>query len=101
MQELLKSGLGTSLQFQKVLTDLWQNHPANVVLDWWSNSPLGEYYCDLAIDMALKMYYWPMYLAGQESMVSEWLNQLLAGNLCRPGQSLRPMTQVVGSPETV
>lgn len=101
MQELLKSGLGTSLQLQKVYNDLWQNHPSNILLDWWARSPLGEYYCDLALDLALKMYYWPMYLAGQESIMSEWANQLLAGNLCQPGQVSRPMNQAVEKPDTV
>lgn len=77
-----------------------QYHPSIVVLDWWANSPLGIYWCDLAVNVALKMYYWPTYLAGQESVMSEWFNQLLSGNLCHPGPISRPMTQATERPDT-
>lgn len=101
MQEIFKSWLGLYAQLQKNSTDWLQYHPAMTIADAWADSPLGEYYCDLLLDLWLKMYYWPMFMVGQESQTTEWLNQLLTGNLCSPGSVSRPTTQAAEHPDTV
>lgn len=101
MEDLLKSGLGLSLHLQKFYLNCLQHSATNQVIDWWAKSPLGEYYCDSAIDLALKMYYWPMYVAGREDQISEWFNRLLMTNLCHTGQLPRPTNQAAAIPDTV
>lgn len=86
MQELLKHCLEISLQVQKNNIKLLQHNPAVAITEYWIDSPIGQYYCDLLLDLSLKTYYWPMYLAGQEGKISEWFKPLLTGNLCRPGE---------------
>jgi len=101
MQDFVKTGLGLAVEIQKACQEAMQNHPLNIWLDYWMDTPLGQYYCDLGVDIALRIHYWPMYLAGQESHMTEWFSQLLSGNLCPPGPKTRPMTQVAETPDTV
>ena len=101
MQELFKSMLGLSLEMQKAYTNCFQHSPAISMIDYWANTPIGEYYCDLALDLFLKMHYWPMYLAGREDQTNRWFSQLLSGNVCSPGVTSRPMTQAEASSGTV
>lgn len=39
---------------------------------------------DIWVSQMLKVYYWPLYLAGQEDAISQSLKQLLRGNICSP-----------------
>jgi hypothetical protein len=45
------------------------------------SNPVIEYMLDMQMDMALKMYYWPAFVAGN---MDNWTDIVRPYNICRP-----------------
>lgn len=44
----------------------------------------AEIWYDVYVSQMLNVYYWPLFLAGQEDAVSQNIKQFLRGNICNP-----------------
>jgi hypothetical protein len=63
----------------KVWTDY--NNLVLRLLDPLFDNPVAEYIADKQVDILLKMYYWPAFMAGN---MDNWSDIMKPYNICRP-----------------
>lgn len=85
IQDFAKIGLTNSFDLYQALAKAYEISPARTLLDQMYNNPIAEWWMDQWIDSLLKIYYWPMFLAGSEDKINEFWRQFAQGNICRPG----------------